>query len=222
MTPRLLRWLEGAVVMLLVAALWWTLVTKQDVERQLVIERENTQAALDTVRAYRLGRQKDSVGYARSLLQLQVRLDGALGDLARAERLVAKLRADATIHVTPVDTTVVGNAPVVDSLGGALVGRLDLAGPPITGYVSARLAPATPSQWDVHLQVAPIPLRLTVGCKRDGPPAIGVVAPAWAQVELGESVLDPEVCHPKKGGAAGFLLKAGFFVLGWFAHDVTH
>ena len=206
-------WIERLVLLVAVAVAWYSWSAKQNAEREAIIASENYAAALDSVRRVLVG--KDAAALV-SLTQMAVHLKGALGKLAKAEGLNARLHAQLAVATRGLDTVVVGVAAPVADTGGRLVDSVQVTGPPITGAVVADLAPWRPTVWGVKLQPDPIPLTVTVGCRKGRPPLLAVTGPDWATVEP-SGVLDPSICHPRPQRARWpwFLGGVGLGIVGW-------
>lgn len=208
-------WIERLVLVAAIGFAWWSWTVKQEADRQRVIASENYAAALDSVRRVQVG--KDAAALV-SLQQMSVHLKGALGKLAKAEGLNARLHARLAVATRGVDTVLVGVAPPVAGDSGRLVDSVAITGPPITGSVVADLAPWRPTVWGLRLQPDPISLTVTVGCRKGLPPQMVVTGPAWATVTP-KGVLDPAICHPKarRNPLWGFLIGMGVGMVTWEA-----
>lgn len=209
-------WIERLVLLVAVGVAWYAWSAKQNAEREALIATENAYAAGDTVRILQDRHYRDSSGFARSLAQRDVQLGGLSRRLARAEGLNAQLHAQLAVATRGLDTVVVGaTAPVADT-GGRLVDSVAVTGPPITGAVVADMAPWRPTIWGLRLQPDPIPLTVTVGCRKGLPPEILITSPEWVQV-YPKGVLDPAICHPKpqKARWPWFLGGVGLGIVGW-------
>lgn len=188
-------WIERGLLLAAIGFSWYSWTMKQEADRQRVIASENYAAALDSVRHVQVG--KDSAALV-SLTQMAVHLKGTLGQLAKAEGLNARLHARLAITTRAVDTVLVGVVPPVADSAGRLVDSIQVVGPPISGTIAAAFQPLVRSRWDIRLQPNPIPLTVTVGCRKGLPPQLIVTGPPWATVEP-SGVLDPSICHPENG-----------------------
>ena len=206
-------WAERFALLVVVGVAWWSWTVKQEADRQRVIASENYAAALDSVRHVQVG--KDSAALV-SLTQMAVHLKGALGQLAKAEGLNARLHARLEVATRGVDTVMVGVVPVVADAAGRLVDSIQVVGPPITGTIAAAFQPLVRSRWDIRLQPDKIPLTVTVGCRKGLPPQMVVTGPPWATVTP-NGVLDPSICHPPRQKARWpwFLGGIGVGILTW-------
>ena len=213
-------WIERIVLVLAMAVAWYSWSAKQNAQREALIATENALAAQDTVRVLRIGKDGARAAYVEALQQAQVTLRSAEARLAKAERLQAKLRADLAVAVRGIDTVYTGHTiPIMGTIGpdsGSLRDSLTLTGPPITGHVTADLNPSRPTRWGVQLRPDPIPLTVIVGCRKVGPPETLITGPSWVTI-VPHGVIDPSVCHPKKGGGwlTNVLIGVGVGILGW-------
>lgn len=209
-------WIERALLVAAIGWSWFSWVHAQEADRQRIIASENAYAAGDTVRTLRDSHARDSAGYAVSLHQRDVALDGMVKRLAKAEGLNARLHAQLAVATRGLDTVVVGVAAPVADTGGRLVDSVQVTGPPITGTVTADLAPWRPTTWGLRLKPDPIPLTVVIGCRKGLPPSILITSPEWVQV-YPNGVLSPELCHPRPQRARWpwFLGGIGLGIVGW-------
>ena len=209
-------WIERLVLVAAIGFAWYSWVHAQEADRQRIIAVENAYAAGDTVRLLRDAKAKDSLGFTRSLQQRDVDLDGLARRLAKAEGLNVRLRADLAVATRGLDTVVVGVAAPLAGDSGRLVDSVVVTGPPISGVVTADLAPWRPTTWGLRLKPDPISLTVVVGCREGLPPSLIVTAPEWATVTP-KGVLDPSICHPKaqKARWPWFLGGIGAGILMW-------
>lgn len=194
---RFLPWILLVVVATAAAGVIWYL---RHQVREESLARENAEASRDSAFTVAGGR-------AKRMLQLELDKDS----LDRALKTQPKVEIRTVVRVKEVTTT--SSAPVTASADGDTLKatlRSDSTWHPYHGEIAVTLPrpdSASPAPRGTvmlnRLGIAPIPVTVKVRCGEDGG-AGGVRkafttaqdVPAWASIDLGQPIADPDVCSP--------------------------